>query len=60
MLLVNTRLAYILRDVWYMHLPNNIAVLSVSTNIALLHTTADRCRLTINKQFLTKIGGNSD
>jgi len=49
-MLVNAILPFISVDVWYRHLPNNPAVLTVGTKLALFFTTAHRLRLTtINK-----------
>jgi hypothetical protein len=54
MLLVNARLKYISSDDWYKHLHNNTAVLTISTKIAMLLTTADRRGLTINNRDRTR------
>jgi len=43
---VNARLPFISEDVWSRLLPNNTAVLTIGTKLALLLTTADRLRLT--------------
>jgi len=43
---MNARLPFISVDVWYSRLPNNTAVLTVGTKIALLLTTAYSLQLT--------------
>ncbi len=52
-MLVNARLTFISVDVWYKHLPNNTAVLTIGT-IASLSATADRLRLTIINRDRTR------
>ncbi len=53
-MLVNARLLFISVDVWYKRLPNNTAVLTIDTNIALRLMPANRLRLTIVKRDRTR------